>query len=78
MSKKLEEIKNIAMQLNLEERAKLVGMLLLSLDDPSESEVEQLWILEAEHRLQEFRESKVRGIAAEDVFHRVIADITSS
>lgn len=77
MSKKLEDIKNIAMQLNLKERAKLVGMLLLSLDDPSESEVEQLWLLEAQYRLQEFREAKVKGIAAEDVFHRVIADITS-
>jgi putative addiction module component (TIGR02574 family) len=77
MSEKLEEIMNIAMKLNLEERAKLVGRLLLSLDEPSESEVERLWLLEAERRLQDFREGKVKGIPAEEVFHRVIADISS-
>jgi putative addiction module component (TIGR02574 family) len=76
MSKKLEEIINVAMELNLEERAHLAGTLLLSLDEPSESEVERLWLQEAERRLQEFREGKVKGIAAEEVFNRVIADIS--
>ena len=76
MSKKLEEIINVAKELSLEERAQLAGTLLLSLDEPSESEVERLWLEEAERRLQDFREGKVKGIPAEEVFNRAIADIS--
>lgn len=76
MSKKLEEIINVAKDLSLEERAELAGKLLLSLDEPSESEVERLWLKEAERRLQEYREGKMKGIPAEEVFNRAIADIS--
>lgn len=76
MSKKLEEIINVAKDLSLEERAELAGTLLFSLDEPSESEVDRLWLQEAERRLQEFREGKVKGIPAEEVFNRVLADIS--
>ena len=64
------------MKLSLEERAQLAGKLLLSLDEPSESEIERLWLEEAERRLKEFREGKVRGIPAEEVFRRAVADIS--
>jgi putative addiction module component (TIGR02574 family) len=76
MSKKLEEIINVAKDLSLEERAELAGALLLSLDEPSESEVERLWLQEAERRLQKFRDGKVKGIPSEEVFNRAIADIS--
>jgi putative addiction module component (TIGR02574 family) len=76
MSKKLEEIINVVKNLSLEERAELAGALLLSLDEPSESEVERLWLQEAERRLQDFRDGKVKGIPAEEVFDRAIADIS--
>jgi putative addiction module component (TIGR02574 family) len=76
MSKKLEEVVNEAMDLSLEDRAHLAGTLLVSLDEPSESEVERLWLEEAERRLQEFREGKVKGIPAEETFARAIADIS--
>jgi putative addiction module component (TIGR02574 family) len=76
MSKKLEEIIRETKELSLEERAELAGTILLSLDEPSESEVERLWLQEAERRLQEFRDGKVKGIPAEEVFSRAIADIS--
>ena len=76
MSEKLEEIINVAKDLSLEERAELAGTLLLSLDEPSESEVERLWLQEAERRYQEFREDKVKGVPSEEVFNRAIADIS--
>jgi len=76
MSKKLEEIINEAMELGLEERAQLAGTLLSSLDEPSETEVERLWLQEAERRLRDYREGKVKGIPAEEVFNRAIADIS--
>jgi len=66
----------VAMELSLEERAQLGGTLLFSLDEPSESEVERLWLQEAERRLQDFREGQVKGIPAEEVFNRVIAAIS--
>ena len=76
MAKKLDEVTAVAMELSLEERAQLAGKLLLSLDEPSESEVERLWLEEAERRLKEFREGEVRGIPAGEVFRRAVADIS--
>jgi putative addiction module component (TIGR02574 family) len=76
MTKKCDEILSTAMELTLEERAQLAGKLLLSLDEPFDSEVEQLWMAEAERRLKEFREGKTQGIPADEVFRRAIADIS--
>lgn len=76
MSKQLEKITQEAMQLDLEERGRLAGTLLLSMDHPSESEIERLWLDEAQRRLQAYREGKVKGIPAEEVFNRVIAEIS--
>jgi putative addiction module component (TIGR02574 family) len=76
MSKELEKIINAAMTLNLKERAQLAGTLLSSLDEAPESEIERLWIQEADRRLQEFREGKVKGIPSEEVFDRAVADIS--
>jgi putative addiction module component (TIGR02574 family) len=67
---KFDEISSAALQLSVEERAQLAGRLLLSLDEPSESEVERLWLEEAERRLKEFREGGVSGIPADEVFRR--------
>jgi len=76
MSKQLEKVTHDAMQLDLEERGRLASTLLLSMDHPFESEIERLWLEEAERRLQEFREGKVKGIPAQDVFDKVIAEIS--
>lgn len=76
MAKKLEEIISAALELTLQERAQLAGTLLLSLDEPTDSEVERLWLKEAERRLKEFREGKVEGIPTEEVFNRTVADIS--
>jgi len=76
MSKQLEKITQEAMQLELEERALLARTLLRSMDQPSESEIERLWLEEAERRLQAYREGKVKGIPAEQVFNRAIAEIS--
>lgn len=76
MGKKLDDVIAAALQLSLEERAQLAGRLLLSLDEPSESELERLWLEEAERRLREFREGKVRGIPADEVFRRAMDDLS--
>ena len=76
MLKNLEDIEKATMQLDLEERASLAGKLLLSLDEPSATEVERLWLEEAERRLEDFRSGKVQSIPAEEVFRRAIAEIS--
>ena len=76
MPVKIKEVVAATMELNLEERAQLAGKLLLSLDEPSESEVERLWLDEAERRLNEFRQGKVQGTPAEEVFRRAIAELS--
>jgi putative addiction module component (TIGR02574 family) len=76
MPMKTKEIEAATMQLSLEERAQLAGKLLLSLDEPSESEMERLWLEEAESRLSEFREGKTHGIPSDEVFRRAVAELT--
>jgi putative addiction module component (TIGR02574 family) len=76
MRTKLDEVTTAALQLSIEERAQLAGRLLLSLDEPSESEVERLWLEEAERRLEEFRKGRVRGILTDEVLRRALDDIS--
>ena len=76
MESKFNEVITAALQLGIEERAQLAGRLLLSLDEPSESEVERLWLVDAERRLKEFRAGKVRGIPADEVFRHAMDDVS--
>jgi hypothetical protein len=55
----MHKIESEALNLDIHSRASLVGKLLLSLDEPTVSEVEQLWLDEAERRLNEYRNGKV-------------------
>lgn len=76
MTEKMKEVEAAAMKLPLEERAELAGKLLLSLDLASESEIERLWLDEAERRLEEYRTGKLHGTPAEEVFRRAISEIS--
>lgn len=76
MPHSFQEISEATMQLDLEDRARLAGKLLLSLDEPSPAEVERLWLDEAERRLEDYRSGKSKGIPAEEVFSRAISELT--
>lgn len=76
MPQSFQDVSDATMQLELEDRAKLAGKLLLSLDEPTPSEVERLWLDEAERRLEDFRSGKTKGIPAEEVFSRAISELT--
>lgn len=73
--KTLNQVLIAAEQSSLEERAELSGKLLLSLDEPSDYEVERLWLDEAERRLNQFRQGNDQGIPAEEVFRRTLKEI---
>lgn len=63
-SKRIEEE---ALHLPEEERAKLAQKLLLSLDAPSEAEIAEDWLIEAQRRARELDEGLVQAISAEEV-----------
>ena len=71
-----QKIECEALSLDLQSRAQLAGKLLLSLDEPSASEVERLWLDEAERRLEEYRSSSIEGVPAGEVFKNAIADLS--
>ncbi|MCM0082378.1 addiction module protein [Geomonas sp. Red32] len=76
MAKEIERIIAETMELERDERAHLAGKLLLSLDEPTPSELERLWLDEAERRLSDYREGRTKGVPADDVFRRAVAELT--
>lgn len=64
---KLKQIEDEALHLPEEERAELAQKLLLSLDEPSESEIAGNWLKEAKRRSRELEEGIVQPVPAEEV-----------
>jgi putative addiction module component (TIGR02574 family) len=66
-------IEREALHLPVLDRAKLAHKLLLSLDDMSEHEVEEVWLDEAERRAAEIDQGLVQLIPAEEVSRKARA-----
>jgi hypothetical protein len=62
------DIEAAALALDVGARAKLAEMLLRSLDDVSEEEIERLWVEEALRRDAEFDAGTANARDADDVF----------
>jgi len=75
MKTSFEEMAAEAMKLPLRDRVRLAQQLASSLDEQIESDVEKLWLAEAERRLEELRTGKVAGIDAADAFARARRDL---
>lgn len=76
MTTALDDVLPMTRELDLGERAKLAEHLLISLDDPCETEIEALWTEEAKRRLNAYRAGKTQAIPADEVFRRAIADLS--
>ena len=63
----LKQIEDKALRLSEEERAELAQKLLLSLDAPSEEEIAEDWLREAQRRARELDQGLVQPITAEEV-----------
>lgn len=68
MSEHFDEIVASAMKLPQEERVRLAEELIASLDEEIEPDVEEIWLAEAERRLNEFRSGKTCGVPAAEAF----------
>lgn len=64
---KLNQIETEALNLSEEERAELAQKLLLSLDTPSDEEIAEDWLVEAQRRARELDEGIVQPVPAEEV-----------
>ena len=63
----VDELRREALRLDHAQRAKLARDLLESLDDLSESEIEQLWLQEAARRQDAIAAGEVETIPADEV-----------
>ncbi len=61
-----KEILEHALHLEPQDRFILIGGVLKSLDEP-DKDLESIWAEEAEKRLSEYREGRLKGIAMEEV-----------
>lgn len=68
MSANFGNIKEAALTLSAEERARLAMDLIKSLDNYDDLEADKLWLQEAERRYQEYRQGKIQGRPADDVY----------
>jgi len=69
------EIEAKALRLPPKERARLAERLISSLDQESDRDAEQVWLAEAERRLDELESGKVAGIPAEEVLDKTRATL---
>jgi putative addiction module component (TIGR02574 family) len=60
-----------ALSLPIEDRLELVDNLLKSLNTPTQKEIEELWAKEAERRVKEYDDGKVRSLNGEMVFKEI-------
>jgi putative addiction module component (TIGR02574 family) len=66
-------IEQHALRLPKPDRAHLVHVLLDSLDDPSDADIAQLWLQEAQRRAVEIDTGKVALVSGEDLERQVQA-----
>jgi putative addiction module component (TIGR02574 family) len=66
----IAELEVEILKLTAKDRAELANWLLGSLDGLSESEIESLWVEEAERRLDELTRGNVCTIPSEEVLRR--------
>jgi len=71
MSNLAEKFIEEALMLPLEERAELVDKLLQSLNVPTQSDVDRLWMDEVEKRINEYDSKKVESLNGENVIREI-------
>lgn len=63
------------MKLPVRDRVRLAQQLVSTIDEESETKVEDLWFDEAERRLEELRSGKVKGIDADEALRMAREDL---
>lgn len=67
----IEELEKEVLSLEEDERARLGEMLIASVRSEPDSEIVQLWAIEAQRRLDEFEQGLTDDMPEEEVFRQV-------
>ena len=67
------EIRDAAMKLSREEKARLADELIASLDPPDQADIDAAWGEEAERRIDALDAGTTKPIPADDVFREIEA-----
>lgn len=70
---KLHTIENDVMHLSRQDRARLIRKLIISLDAPSEQELQAEWLAEARHRAKELDSGTVKAVPGREVLSKARA-----
>ena len=73
MARTLDQLRDEAMELDIEERGALADSLWESFLTDEEREIQNAWIEEAERRLQDYRSGKVKSVPYAEVMARLRA-----
>jgi putative addiction module component (TIGR02574 family) len=71
MSRPVEELYEKASQLPVDDRAELAGLLLESIEEDSDDEVEEAWASEIERRMADYHAGRVKTISWAEVRARL-------
>lgn len=71
MARTIEKIEEEIRSLSAAEKTELLRSLITELDVPTEADVEQAWLEEAQRRHRELVEGKVKGVPGERVFENL-------
>lgn len=71
MSANREQILQQALSLPVKERAELINQLLETFDAPPDPAPDQLWLNEAQNRLDAYNRGELGAISAEEVFDEI-------
>jgi putative addiction module component (TIGR02574 family) len=69
----LLEMKTAALQLPFAERSELAKALLLSMEQPTDAELDVLWEIEINRRIEAVEKGEIKLIAGEEAFVRARA-----
>jgi putative addiction module component (TIGR02574 family) len=69
----LHEMKTAALQLPFAERSELAKALLLSMEQPTDAELEVLWETEVNRRIEAVQKGEIKLIPGEEAFARARA-----
>jgi putative addiction module component (TIGR02574 family) len=67
----VKDVESAAMRLSTKARARLAARLIASLDKRRDEDAEQAWYDEAERRDKAYREGRLKGRPAEEVFREL-------
>jgi putative addiction module component (TIGR02574 family) len=73
MSDSVIELERKIRSLSREHRLELIRNLIADLDGPADTDVEQAWLKEAQRRLEQLKQGKVRPVPGEQVFRNLKA-----